>query len=42
MGGDVFVANDKNLGVRAQFGNPRSERGDDAAPDHDVIAARAE
>ena len=39
---DVFVGDDECLGARPQRGDALAERIGDAAPDHDVIAARAE
>ena len=38
----VVVGDNKNLGAGPQRRNPRAERGNNAAPDDDLIAARAE
>jgi len=42
MARNILVGDDGGLGARAQTGDARAERSDDAAPDHDVIAAGAE
>ena len=38
----VVVGDDKGLGAGPQRRDPRAERGKNAAPDDDVVAARAE
>ena len=38
----VVVGDDKGLGAGPQRRNPRAERGNNAAPNNDLIAARTE
>ena len=39
---DVLVGDDESLGAGPQRGDARAKRSNNAAPDHDVVAARAE